>query len=136
MQVEYPHAVTLFFTLLCYHSAIGQFPVGGDTTLNSLTTTFLGNAESIGAHTLWPGGSTGLNVDGTGLLAGIWEAGSAGVDTSHADLIDSASGFSKVKQVESGGLSSHATQVALKISSNGSLEPIGIAYNTRIIAFG
>lgn len=41
-------------------------------------------ADSLSADELWPGGSTGLNLTGSGVTLGIWDGGS--VDASHPEF--------------------------------------------------
>lgn len=41
-------------------------------------------ADSLGVDELWPGGSTGLNLTGTGVTLGVWDAGA--VDSAHPEF--------------------------------------------------
>lgn len=41
-------------------------------------------ADSLSADELWPGGSTGLNLTGVGVVLGVWDAGA--VDPSHPEF--------------------------------------------------
>lgn len=41
-------------------------------------------ADSLSVDELWPGGSTGLNLTGTGVTLGVWDAGA--VDPSHPEF--------------------------------------------------
>ncbi len=62
-------------------------------------------ADSVSTDELWPGGSTGLNIDGAGMTVGEWDGGA--VFASHPDL------FGRVTQVDGAtSLSNHATHVA------------------------
>ena len=49
---------------------IGTIPVYYETTN-------LGSAETMGTDKLWPGGVSGLNLTGAGVILGEWDAGSA-----------------------------------------------------------
>lgn len=48
-------------------------------------TTGVETADSLSADELWPGGSTGLNLTGAGVVLGVWDAGA--VDPTHPEFL-------------------------------------------------
>ncbi|UCD36776.1 MAG: S8 family serine peptidase [Fidelibacterota bacterium] len=69
------------------------------------TTTNLNAASTISTDLLWPGGTSGLNLDGTGMLIGEWDEGA--VLKTHQEF-----GGRVSVPVDSNGASDHATHVA------------------------
>ncbi len=79
-------------------------------------------ADTVGADELHPGGSSGHEVAGLGVLLGIWDGGAT--RTSHQEFVGRA------LQVDSpAGLSDHATHVAGTMMAGG-VDPVarGMAY--------
>lgn len=85
-------------------------------------------AIMVGADLLWPGGSSGYNLTGSGVTLGQWEAylsGNAQANTS---------GFSgRLTNMDTSGNSSHATHVA-KFMALGSGDS-GVAYSSEVLVF-
>lgn len=87
------------------------------------TGTNAGSATTMGAVALYPGGSLGLNVIGTGITAGVWDG--SGVRDQHNELAgkvtlsDNASGYA-----------SHSTHVT------GTIIAMGTSSTRRGIAYG
>jgi len=106
-----------------------------DSSIDSTTSNIdylvsLTPAESVGANQLWTGGSTGLDVDGSTIYVGQWEAGSnTKIDASHLDLSGRVSGG------QSGGNSSHATDVALVLAGSGNTTTKGVAHQANLISY-
>ena len=72
----------------------------------------LNAAKTISTNNVWPGGSAGLSLDGSGMIAGEWDGG--GVLTSHQELTG------RVTQKDSpSDLSDHSTHVAGTILASG-----------------
>jgi len=69
-------------------------------------------AATIRTRELWQGGSTGYNLDGTGVVIGHWEAGGVPMNT-HQELVG------RIYIRESGGSSSHATHTACTMIGTG-----------------
>lgn len=95
-------------------------------------------ANSVDAVSGWTTGSSGLNLDGGGQLIDMFEAdetiGNAGVDTSHYQFADLATGLSRVTQGDaaSTGVSSHATAVAGMLASGGRDDSYNIGANVNL----
>jgi hypothetical protein len=93
--------------------------------------------ESIGAHQLWPGGTTGLDVTGDGLTAGLWEALESGsryrVDGTNAHL-QGTSGSRVTNLDGAGSNSTHATEVAKNLAGDAGAgtDNYGIAYEAEL----
>ncbi|WP_462280919.1 S8 family serine peptidase [Salinivirga cyanobacteriivorans] len=90
-------------------------------------------AESVSTNEVWSGGSAGLNLDGTGMLAGEWDGGD--VLTTHQEFNNT--GSSRVTDKD--GVSSthyHATHVAGTIIAGGvEAAAMGMAYNAALDAY-
>ena len=83
----------------------------------------LNAARTSRTSNIWMGGSSGLNLDGAGIIIGHWEASGMPRRT-HQELIE------KVTHKESGDVTSHATHTACTMIGN------GIKYNTGGMASG
>jgi hypothetical protein len=90
------------------------------------TTLNVDAADSVGADELHPGGSTGYELSGLGVLLGIWDGGA--VLTSHQELT-----FRSLQVDAPSGLSNHATHVAGTMMGGG-VDPAarGMAYVANI----
>ena len=90
-------------------------------------------AESVSTNEVWSGGSAGLNLDGTGMLAGEWDGGD--VLTTHQEFNNT--GSSRVTDKD--GTSSthyHATHVGGTIIAGGvEAAAKGMAYNAELDAY-
>ncbi|MGB4204035.1 MAG: hypothetical protein WBJ84_00255, partial [Bacteroidales bacterium] len=71
----------------------------------------LNAARTTGTNQLWPGGSTGLNLNGNGYIIGIWDAG--GVRTTHQEF------GSRVTIKDGASLHNHSTHVGGTIAASG-----------------
>jgi hypothetical protein len=87
-------------------------------------------ANSISTNKVFPGGSAGLSLTGSGETLGIWDGG--GVRTTHDQLI----GRVTQKDVPS-ALSSHATHVAGTMIGSGSgvASARGMSYQGQLVAY-
>lgn len=82
-------------------------------------------AHMVGADQLWPGGSLGLSLDGSGVPIGMWEPSL--VETNHAEF---STGVERVTTIGSGSPDDHATAVAGIIMAAGiDTNAIGASYN-------
>ena len=88
-------------------------------------------ADTVSTEKVWPGGSAGLNLDGSGMTVGEWDGGAIFAD--HWDFIG------RVTQVDGATLvSGHSTHVAgTLIGSGEGLEPRsrGMAYAAQLNAW-
>ncbi len=90
----------------------------------------LADAVSTGTNALWPGGSLGLSLSGSGLRMGIWEAG-GNPDINHRELVG------RIDILDGNFFfSDHATHVAGIMIATG-LEPTarGMAYQAELDAY-
>lgn len=85
-------------------------------------TSNFGSSITIRANTLYSGGSLGLNVQGQGMKAFVWDAG--GARTTHVEFPNN-----KVNILDGAALDDHATHVT------GTIVAQGITANLRGIAF-
>ena len=76
-----------------------------------------------------PGGSTGYELTGAGVLVAAWDEGAA--RETHRDL------FARLRVRDGAGLSNHATHVAGTIAGSGAGDPsaAGMAPETRLLSF-
>ena len=85
-----------------------------------------GSSITMGTNKMYPGGSLGLNVTGTGMTAGVWDGGK--VRDTHQEF----SGGKIILSDAVTTLSSHSTHVTGTIIASGvSLPKRGIAYNAQ-----
>lgn len=88
-------------------------------------------ADTVSTDELWPGGSTGLSLDGSGMRVGEWDAGAILAD--HPDL------YGRVNQVDGViEISDHSTHVAgTLIGAGTSLLPQarGMAFGAQLDAY-
>ena len=85
-----------------------------------------GSSITMGTNKMYPGGSLGLNVTGTGMTAGVWDGGK--VRDTHQEF----SGGKVILSDAVTTLSSHSTHVTGTIIASGvSLPKRGIAYNAQ-----
>lgn len=101
----------------------------------------LGAAQSVGTDEIWPDGSMGINLDGTGTLLGIWDDLS-GVLTNHFQFREATNiMMSRVVWKDSEapvGNSSHPTSVAGTLAAAGNMNyPFlrGMSYNAHVVAY-
>lgn len=88
---------------------------------------------------LQPGGSLGLNLDGSGMTVGVWDGGPA--EDAHPEFINS--GVSRITIIDNAvvdgdtGFSSHGTHVTGTISASGAInaEAKGMAPNVNIKSY-
>lgn len=82
---------------------------------------------------LWPGGSTGFNLSGSGVTLGIWDSGKV-LDT-HQEFHNGS--FSRVTQVDGASiLSNHATHVAGTMAASGTVASAkGMSYAALLNAY-
>ena len=87
-------------------------------------------ADTISTDELWPGGSLGLNLDGSGMTVGEWDGGA--VLAEHPDL------YPRVTQIDNASaVSNHATHVAGTLIGSGAgqrPEARGMAYSANLAA--
>lgn len=97
------------------------------------TTHNLNAAAVHKADQLWPGGTTGYNLTGSGVKIGIWDSGK--VRDTHQEFFDGIS--SRVTQVDgASGLSNHATHVAGTIAASGTVASAkGMSYAALLKAY-
>ena len=96
-------------------------------------TTNLNAARTVNTDDLWTGGSSGLNLDGTGFLIGEWDGG--GVLTTHQEF-DNGSG-TRVTQMDSPSSTHwHSTHVAGTMIAEGQVGAAhGMAPNADLNAY-
>ncbi len=94
------------------------------------TTYNYGAALTTRVHPLWPGGSTGLNLDGAGYdQLGEWDAGQ--VLSSHQEFTDQ--GVSRISKMDGGATHYHATHVAgTMVAAGVKLAAKGMAYAANL----
>jgi len=90
-------------------------------------------AGTVSTDEVQPGGSAGLSLDGTGMVAGEWDGGD--VRTTHQEFNNT--GSSRVTDMDgSTGISNHATHVAGTIIAGGvSTGAEGMAFNADLNAY-
>ncbi|WP_338349979.1 S8 family serine peptidase [Nonlabens tegetincola] len=95
----------------------------------TITENFTG-ARAMGAEKLYNGGSLGLNIEGQGMLAGVWDGGYT--RQTHVDLINRVTYGEPNKS-----LSDHATHVGGTIISSGdnSIVRRGVAPQASIVSY-
>ncbi|MEJ2530573.1 MAG: hypothetical protein P8Y92_02130, partial [Halioglobus sp.] len=95
----------------------------------------LNAADTVSTDDVWPGGSAGLALDGTGLTLGEWDGGAV---ASHPDLV------ARVTQVDgASAVSNHSTHVAGTLmgsgewlfENQGNYAARGMAYNAWLNAY-
>ncbi len=90
-----------------------------------LITNNVGAADTISTDELWPGGATGIDINGTGMTVGEWDGGA--VYAAHSDLTG------RVTQVDGATeISNHATHVAGTLIASGA----GLIPDARGMAYG
>lgn len=94
------------------------------TTFNQSSST------TIGTNALYPGGSLGLNVTGSGMIAGVWDGGK--VRDTHQEFPNGKIILSDAASA----LSAHATHVSGTICAAGtSITRRGIAYQSQVKSY-
>ncbi|MCF7802718.1 MAG: S8 family serine peptidase [Candidatus Marinimicrobia bacterium] len=93
------------------------------------TTTNIDAAATVSTNTLWPGGSTGFGLTGSGMVLGEWDGGA--VRAMHQELTG------RVTQVDGAtSLSDHATHVAGTLIGSGVINAAkGMAYEAGLDAY-
>lgn len=90
----------------------------------------VGAADTVSTDELWPGGSTGLNLDGSGMTVGEWDGGA--VYSAHSDFTG------RLVQVDGATtVSGHSTHVAGTLIGSGAGYPpaTGMAYAADLDAY-
>ena len=97
-------------------------------------------AIGTGTNHLQPGGSMGLNLDGTGMLVGVWDGGP--VQEDHTEFLNATLTGSRIINIEnlntdgSTNMSNHANHVSGTISARGANSSAkGMATNVNIRAY-
>jgi len=93
------------------------------------TTSNQGSAKTSRVNRINPGGSAGLNLDGTGMTVGVWDAGKPRLD--HVDLVGRISnGDASIS-----GYHEHSTHVMGTVIGSGAnrAQARGMAYNAKAI---
>lgn len=92
-----------------------------------------GAAATARAKSLYNGGSLGINIQGQGMTAGIWDGGS--VRTTHQEFM--VGGISKVQVgIDNSSIANHATHVGGTIAAQGiSSLARGLAFNASLISY-
>ncbi len=94
------------------------------------TTYNQGSALTMGANKLYPGGSLGLSVTGSGMIAGVWDGGK--VRNTHTEF----AGGKVILSDAAATLSPHATHVTGTIIATGvSALRKGIAYGAQAMTY-
>ena len=96
------------------------------------TTTNRDAAKTSNTQKLHQGGSLGLNLDGTGIVIGLWDGGAA--RATHQEFTNT--GSSRITNSEPGATSAHATHVAGTLIASGvGAEAKGMAPNASIKSY-
>lgn len=91
----------------------------------------LQQAQESGVSELWPSGSLGYGLDGSGRTAGVWELGAP--RTTHQEFIDPTTSLSKVTFTGTAGLSDHASAVVGVVAAEGVVaNSIGASYASPV----
>ncbi|MEH6590283.1 MAG: S8 family serine peptidase [Halioglobus sp.] len=88
-------------------------------------------ADTVSTDEVWPGGSVGINLTGSGLTIGEWDGGA--VDVTHQDLWPRATQMDSPTE-----LSDHSTHVAGTLIGSGAslyLQARGMAYDANLNAY-
>ncbi|WP_282031556.1 S8 family serine peptidase [Winogradskyella eximia] len=100
----------------------------------------LNAARSTKTTHLQPGGSLGLNLDGSNMTVGVWDGGPA--DNTHPEFANSSNSGSRVTIIDNSvvdgdtGYSSHGTHVSGTISAKGvNPNALGMAPNVNIKSY-
>lgn len=104
------------------------------------TTYNLAAARATKTTHLQPGGSLGLNLDGSGITVGVWDGGPA--DDSHPEFNNTGNSDSRITVIDGAtidgdtGFSSHGTHVTGTISAKGT-DPnaLGMASNVNVKSY-
>ena len=97
-----------------------------------LTTENAGSAITARANKLYSGGGLGLNIQGQGMLAGVWDGGS--VRVSHQEFM--VNGVSKVSPLDGAAVANHATHVGGTIAARGLNSDVrGLAFNSSLKSY-
>ncbi|MCX8525295.1 S8 family serine peptidase [Chryseobacterium formosus] len=92
-----------------------------------------GAALTARANSLYSGGALGINIQGQGMVAGVWDGGP--VRDSHQEFM--VDGFTKVSVMDfTSSMSNHGTHVAGTIAAKGVLPAArGLAFNASILSY-
>src|SRR5690606_12417993 len=91
-----------------------------------------GSAVTARATALYNGGSLGINIQGQGMIAGVWDGGIA--RTSHQEFV--VNGVSKINVMDTGLIDEHPSHVTGTIAAEG-INPLvrGVAFKSSINAY-
>lgn len=91
-------------------------------------------AKATGVTHLNPGGSLGLNLDGSGMTIAIWDEGPAQND--HPEFMDATDTQSRISVIDNTTVSDHGTHVTGIISAKG-VNPLakGMAPNVTVLSY-
>ncbi|WP_265427524.1 S8 family serine peptidase [Chryseobacterium sp. YIM B08800] len=91
-----------------------------------------GAAITARATSLYNGGSLGLNIQGQGMIGGIWDGGS--VRSTHQEFM--VGGISKVLLMDGASMANHATHVGGTIAAQGVNSLVkGLAFNASLNSY-
>jgi len=91
-----------------------------------------GAGTTARATALYSGGSLGLNIQGQGMRAGVWDGGS--VRSTHQEFM--VGGLSKIYLADGAPIANHATHVGGTIAAQGVSSLVrGLAFNSSISSF-
>ncbi len=91
-----------------------------------------GSATTARANTLYNGGGLSLNIQGQGMIAGVWDGGS--IRSTHQEF--SVGGTSKIALMDGASVSNHGTHVGGTIAAQGLTALLrGVAFNSSIKSY-
>jgi len=91
-----------------------------------------GSATTSRATSLYNGGSLGINIQGQGMTAGVWDGGS--VRYTHQEFM--VNGTSKIWLMDGSAISEHATHVAGTVAAQGITSTArGVAFNSSVLSY-
>lgn len=92
-----------------------------------------GSAQTSRADRLYNGGSLGLNIQGQGMTAAVWDGGNV-LDTHDQFQVN---GLSKVMNMDGYDYANHPTHVAGTIAATGNnnINVRGVAFNSSVISY-
>ena len=91
-----------------------------------------GAATTARATALYNGGSLGINIQGQGMTAGVWDGGA--VRYTHQEFM--VNGTSKIWLMDGAAVNDHATHVAGTVAAQGITSSArGIAFNSSVLSY-